>query len=413
MQPRPIRVVVRDDDLTRPRLTVLFRLVLALPHLVWLTLWSIAAWTVGFAAWLAVVIEARVPEMLHDFLAAYVRYSLHVNAYLFLGARRYPSFRGRPGYDVDVEIAPPVRQSRWSGGFRLILALPAMLLAASLSSGVGVGGGLPALTWSAGAAGTAAFLGWFACLAIGRLPRGLRDLITYGIGYGTHTGAYVLLLTGRYPDSSPDLVETPAELPRHPVRIDVRDELRRSRLTTLFRLALALPHFVWLALWSVVALLASVVGWIATLAGGRLPASLHRFLTAYVRYAAHVYAFVTLVGNPFPGFAGRQGSYPVDVAIDPPVPQPRPVTLFRLVLALPALLLAGALQTALVTVAVLGWFASLVTGRMPAGMRDLGAMTIRYNAQAFSYLLLATPRYPYASPVLQAPQLAFPETPDL
>jgi Domain of unknown function (DUF4389) len=412
VEPRPIRVVVRDDDLTRPRLTVFFRLLLALPHLVWLALWSIAAWTVGFAAWLAVVIEARVPEMLHDFLAAYVRYSLHVNAYVFLGAGPYPGFRGRPGYAVDVEVDPPARQSRWSGGFRLILALPALILAAGLSGGFGAGGGLPALNWAAGAAGMAAFLGWFACLALGRIPRGLRDLITYGLGYGIEAGGYVLLLTARYPNSSPDLVAPPAELPHHPVTIEVRDELRRSRLVTLFRLPLALPHFVWLALWSVLAVLASVAAWFAALALGRLPLSLHRFLTAYVRYASHVFAFVTLVGNPFPGFVGRQGSYPVDVRIDAPVPQPRRVTLFRFFLAIPALLLAGALQTALVIVAVLGWFAALVTGRMPVGMRDLGAMTIRYNAQAYAYLLLATPRYPYASPALQPPQPAFPAAPE-
>jgi hypothetical protein len=414
VEPRPIRVVVRDDDLARPRLTVVFRLLLALPHLVWLTLWSIAAWTVGFAAWLAVVIEARVPEMLHDFLAAYVRYSLHVNAYLFLGARPYPGFRGRPGYAVDVEIDPPARQSRWSGGFRLILALPALILAASLSSGFGVGGGLAVLSWAAGAAGTAAFLGWFACLALGRIPRGLRDLTTYGLGYGTQAGGYVLLLTGRYPDSSPDLVEPPAQLPRHPVSIRIRDELRRSRLTTFFRLPLALPHFVWLAGWSVLALFASIAAWLAALALGRVPATLHRFLAAYVRYASHVFAFVTLVGNPFPGFLARQGSYPIEIEIEneAPVAQRRLVTLFRFFLAIPALLLAGALQTALVVVAVFGWVVALITGHMPSGMRDLGAMTIRYNAQAYAYLLLTTPRYPNASPALQPPPPEFPEAPE-
>ena len=44
------------------------------------------------------------PAILHDFLTAYVRYATHVNAYVFLAARRYPGFRGRPGYEVDVEI---------------------------------------------------------------------------------------------------------------------------------------------------------------------------------------------------------------------------------------------------------------------------------------------------------------------
>jgi uncharacterized protein DUF4389 len=400
---RPIRLVLRDDDVVRPRLTVLVRLLLALPHLVWLALWSIAAWTVGFAAWLAVVIEAEVPAILHDFLAAYVRYQTHVNAYVFLAARAYPGFRGRPGYEVDVEIDPPARQSRWSGGLRLILALPAFVLAAVLAGGLGVGAGIPLFALGGGAAGTAAFLAWFACLAIGRIPRGLRDLAVYGIGYGAQTSGYVLLLTGRYPDARPGLVEPPPELPPNAVRLEVRDELRRSRLTTFFRWALALPHFVWLGLWSIAALVASVAGWIGALVLGRLPLSLHRFLAAYVRYASHVFAFVTMVGGPFPGFVGRQGTYPVEILIDPPEPQRRLVTAFRLVLALPALIMAGALQNALLPVAVFGWFVSLFAARMPEGMRDLGAMAIRYNAQAYCYLLLVTARYPNASPALQPP----------
>jgi Domain of unknown function (DUF4389) len=400
---RTIRLVLREDDVVRPRLTILFRLLLALPHLVWLALWSIAAWTVGFAAWLAVVIEAEVPAILHNFLAGYVRYATHVNAYVFLASRRYPGFRGRPGYEVDVEIDPPARQSRWSGGFRLIVALPALVLAALLAGGLGVGAGIPLLAFGGGAAGTAAFLAWFACLVLGRIPRGLRDLAVYGIGYGAQASGYVLLLTGRYPDSRPDLVEPPAEPPPHPVRLDVRDELRRSRLTTFFRWALALPHFVWLALWSILAFFAVVLGWLAALVLGHLPLSLHRFLAAYVRYVSHVVAFITMVGGPFPGFVGRQGSYPIDIEIDPQEPQRRLVTLFRLFLAVPALIVAGALQNVLLPVAVFGWFVSLFAARMPEGMRDLGAMAIRYNAQAYGYLLLVTARYPHASPALRPP----------
>ena len=53
---------------------------------------------------------------------------------------------------------------------------------------------------------------------------------------------------------------------------------------------------------------------------GRSPAALHRFLSAYVRYTTHVYAFLLLVANPFPGFSGEPGSYPVDLEIDPPAP---------------------------------------------------------------------------------------------
>ena len=241
-------------------------------------------------------------------------------------------------------------------------------------------------------------------------------MIVYGIGYGAEASGYVLLLTDRYPDSRPGLVEPAAELPAHPLRVVVTDALRRSRLTTFFRWALSLPHFVWLALWSLAAFLAAVAGWFAALALGRLPEPLHRFLAAYVRYASHVFAFFTLVGGPFPGFAGRQGSYPVEIEIDPAGPQRRLATAFRLFLALPALILAGALQNALLVVAVLGWFAALFGGRMPEGMRNLGAVAIRYNAQASAYLLLVTARYPDASPALEAPagqspDPVFPELP--
>ena len=44
---------------------------------------------------------------------------------------------------------------------------------------------------------------------------------------------------------------------------------------------------------------------------------LHRFLAAYVRYAAHLVAYLTLAADPYPGFTGRPGSYPIDVEIDP------------------------------------------------------------------------------------------------
>ncbi len=101
------------------------------------------------------------------------------------------------------------------------------------------------------------------------------------------------------------------------------DDLQRSRLTVFFRLLLAIPHVIWLLLWTVAAFVAVLVSWFATLALGRSPQALHGFLAAYVRYATHVYAYLSLAANPFPGFVGEAGSYPVDVEIDPPVPQSR------------------------------------------------------------------------------------------
>jgi hypothetical protein len=392
---RPIRLVVRDDALERSRLTVFFRLLLAIPLVVWVALRGIAAWVVAFVLWLAVLIEAKAPESLHEFVAAYVRYATQVSAYLFLAANPYPWFRAQSDYPVDVEIDPPERQSRWTGFFRLLLALPAVLVAAVLGGGPAMG------STGRGVAIAAAFLAWFAILVRGVAPRGLRDVTAFALGYGAQAAGYLLLLTPRYPTSDPALAEPYSHLPEHPVRIVVSDDLARPRLTVFFRLLLAIPHLVWIMLWSIAVVLAVVVAWFGALVIGRVPGPLRRFMAAYVRYATHLGAFLYLVGRRFPGFTGRPGTYGIDLELEPAERQSRWRVLFRLFLAIPAFILDSALSGVVLVVAFLGWWYALVMGRMPEGLRNLGAACLRYSAQTSAYALLLTDRYPYAAPVLR------------
>jgi hypothetical protein len=407
----PVQLTV-SDELRRSRLTVFFRLLLAIPLFIWFGLWSIAAVFAVIAAWFAGIVTGRVPTSLHNFLAAYVRYATHLVSYVSLVANPYPSFTGTPGYPLDVELPEPGPQRRWTIALRLLLAIPALLVAAVLGAGLHAAGaaehsadssGEPAFFFSIGGALAAiAFLGWFAALAIGGMPRGLRDLGAYGIGYGAQTWAYFLLLTERYPNSDPDAIGPVWELPPHQVQVAVDDDGRRSRLTAFFRLLLAIPHFVWLGLWTVAAFLAAIANGIVALVRGRSAEALHRFLAAYVRYAAHVTAFATLVANPFPGFTGDPG-YPIDIAIGPRERQSRWITLFRIFLVIPALVVSSALSGVLVIVGLLGWFAALVTGRMPDGLRDLGAYAVRYLSQTNAYWFIVTDDYPHASPALRPP----------
>jgi hypothetical protein len=106
--------------------------------------------------------------------------------------------------------------------------------------------------------------------------------------------------------------------PEHPVKLVVEDDLRRNRLTVFFRLILAIPHLVFLLLWSIAVFFAAIATWFGTLAAGQPPAGLHRFMCAYVRYTAHLNAYLWLVGNPYPGFVGEEGEYPSDVLLPGP-----------------------------------------------------------------------------------------------
>jgi hypothetical protein len=413
----PVRLAV-EDDLQRNRLTVFFRLLLAIPHFIWFFLWSIAAFLASIVNWFATLVAGRPPSWLHRFLCAYIRYGVHLGAYVYLTANPYPGFLGEEGsYPIDVGLpAEPQIQTRWKTLIRIILAIPAFFLAAVLGGGIGfwyTGGSRRGSARNSGfgsgglLALVCAFLGWWASLFLGRMPRGLRDAGAYGVGYGAQVRAYTLLITDRYPNTDPTaLLQTLPSPPLHPVRVvgDAHD-LRRSRLTVFFRLPLLIPHLVWLYLWSIAAFLALIVDWFATLATGRSPRPLHRFLSRFVRYELHLYAFGSLAANPFPGFTGAPGTYPLDLELpEEPQRQNRWKTLFRLFLAVPAWLVSIALGYALWVCAFFTWFVALATGSAPWGLRNLSAYSLRYLAQVNAYVYLLTDRYPHASPLEGEPE---------
>jgi hypothetical protein len=180
---------------------------------------------------------------------------------------------------------------------------------------------------------------------------------------------------------------------RHPIRLVVNDDLRRNRLTVFFRLLLAIPHLIWFFLWGIIALLAWIANWFATLFAGRSPNGLHNFLATYLRYQTHVYAYVLLIGDPFPGFGGQPG-YPIDIEVDPPQPQNRWAVAFRLILAIPAFIVSGILGYLNRTLAIFSWFVALALGRLPEGLRNFAAFALRYEQQTAGYAYLLTGRYP-------------------
>jgi uncharacterized protein with PQ loop repeat len=404
----PVTIRV-DAPLERRRLTVFFRIILAIPHLIWLTIWGVGAFFVVIVQWFVVLFSGRTTEGLHNFFTSYIRYWVHVNAYIHIASERYPGFLGEKGYEVDVDFDPPREQQRWTVALRLFLLVPVIILAVVISgSGVQPSWRSDGSESSYGASlvgilATAGVLSWFYSLFKARAPEGVTRLMWYTLHFGAVAWSYAFLLTDRFPNPDPAVLGVPRKPSPHPVALTVpQDELERSRLTVFFRLPLAIVHFVWIALWGTVVLVVVILNWIVMLVSGRPLDAFHRFVSAFLRYVTHVDAFVQLVANPFPGFTGTPGSYPVDLELPGPEPQKRVVTLFRIFVAIPALVLTSAVGGALYATAFLGWFASLFTGRMPRGLRNLGAYGLRYSAQTYAYLLLVTDRYPYAGPPADA-----------
>jgi Domain of unknown function (DUF4389) len=201
---------------------------------------------------------------------------------------------------------------------------------------------------------------------------------------------------GTPPGAAP--LATPAPSP-HPIRLVVFDDLKRSRLTVFFRLLLMIPHFAWWYVWSSIIAILVIVNWFAALIKGRTPEDMHLLLARALRYRTHVFSYLFLVSNPYPTFFGRQGAHPVDLEIDGPDGQRRVVTFFRLILAIPAIVVAYVFFLVMFFVAFIAWFIALVIGRTPKGMRDLSAYCLQYEGQTAAYLMILTDRYPsFAGP---------------
>ncbi len=157
-------------------------------------------------------------------------------------------------------LPAPTQQPRWTTFFRIFIAIPSLLLSTALGGSANIR--IPAREAAAATAraSAAAHSGSRSSSSAGS-PRwhaaGCRRASAtpgaYSVGYSAQTLAYLLLVTDRYPNADPTAmlagVERPAE---HPVRlVGDADDLRFSRVTVFFRLPLAIPHLVWLALWSV------------------------------------------------------------------------------------------------------------------------------------------------------------------
>jgi hypothetical protein len=183
---------------------------------------------------------------------------------------------------------------------------------------------------------------------------------------------------------------------QHPISLQITDDLRRTRLTAFFRLILAIPHIIWALLLGILAVLAVIGNWFATLVQGRSPEGLHGFIAGYLRYTTHVSAYLWLIADPFPGFfmVNLKEDYPVDLEVAPPEVQNRWTVAFRLILAIPAMIIVQILRNISTVLAVFSWVMAVLTARVPQGLRNFSAFALRYETQTYAYLGILTQRYP-------------------
>ncbi len=206
----------------------------------------------------------------------------------------------------------------------------------------------------------------------------------------------------------------------HPVRIRVEPAIdERNRLTTAFRLILALPHFILvggpiaIALswsWSsdsggnydlgagggvlgVVAAVCAVIAWFAIVFTGRHPDGLWDLAAFYLRWRVRAAAYAALLRDEFPPFG--DGPYAATLEVTRPgAPRDRVTVAFRIFLAIPHVIAVWVLGIAWGITTVIAWFAILFTGRYPEGLYRFGVGVLQWNLRVEAYVLLLRDEYP-------------------
>lgn len=206
-------------------------------------------------------------------------------------------------YAARLDVDYPEQLNRLTTAFRLIWIIPIAIVLGVLTasgnstlvtesgeqvrnSGGGIGSGLVVAT---------------ALMIVFRVryPRWWFDFARELTRFGARVGAYLMLLTDRYPSTVDEqAVHLDIDYP------DVERDL--NRWLPLVKWLLAIPHYIVLIFLWIAAFFAVVIAWFAILITGRYPRGLFDFVVGVSRWSLRVeaYAFL-LVTDRYPPFSLR------------------------------------------------------------------------------------------------------------
>lgn len=169
---------------SRSRLTVAFRYILAIPHILIAAAWGYFAQILGVVQWFVVLFTGRRNEGIWNLQHSWLAYSARVSGYESLLFDEWPAIGPDSGDEPTVfAMAYEADANRLTNALRFLWIIPAAIMLFL----VGIGA-LFVLIAS-----------WFAIVVTGQHSRGMWDFLLRYVRFSIRVGAYSNLMTDEYP----------------------------------------------------------------------------------------------------------------------------------------------------------------------------------------------------------------------
>jgi hypothetical protein len=219
-----------------------------------------------------------------------------------------------------------------------------------------------------------------------------------GLGQGESQQSGGALVGGVSGDGTIALASDPS----YPVTAGLNYGREIARWRVIGNYIMVIPHLIVLYVLSIIAAVLVVIGWFAILFTGRFPQGMADFVAGVHRYQWRVQSFALFLREPYPSFNlpsgfADPGDDPAWVQIAPPDRYSRLAVFFRFLLVIPQLFFGIVLIIAQYFCMVVAWFAVLITGRWPEGLRNFVVRVMFWGVRVNAwYALLADPYPPFS-----------------
>ena len=182
------------------------------------------------------------------------------------------------------------------------------------------------------------------------------------------------------------------------LQIDAPDRIARWR--PLVQWFLAIPHVIVTVVLGTVSYVVTIISWIAIVITGRLAVGLADFQAMSLRYRLRTSAYWNFLHDEYPPFAfdttsADPGGTPVTANYSPALEgRNRLTVLLRIIWMIPAMIFSFIISVIAYICGILGFFAVLITGRWPAGLRRWVVASMVVGNRLNAYFALLTDEYP-------------------